>query len=578
MSNPKNSRNLFLLLIITIVMIVSAFIPNILSLDAEKFAQQLLGGNYKAYLLMILVVGTAFVIYRTTNIGRLISSKRQDKSPILPNVIWNTDTARYIREAKTAVENAQPEKALQHLQHLKSPQIQQQVSLLLSHLAHHRDEGSSQPYKAREKSFNKICHAIIILINSLEQQQSEGEKHTQRIKEYVRARCKKRLDQKLACRQPINMRRLPSKAGTRKDVSNAFVPYNSSAIQSEISKIFKDAQGRLLIVGKPGAGKTTLLLRLELSLLESERDAIPVLVDLATWKSDFTTLESWLEQILPSELGVNKALAKKILAQHPLIVLLDGLDEISDQQDRADCLDAIGRYGAQGDHWFVITSRTQEYAETTKDAPVHSQIEVGALTVKQIRTELETIGRTQPEALPLLQAINKDKVLRRAIQTPFYFNTLQLLFANGKRLSDLNFSANDVESRQDEIKERFIEMVTLPSSSGNHYSTDIRKHLSFVSYAMEEHNIVAFELSKLQYNWTTLPRKFLRTADGIRGLIVGLPYGLVVALLYILDGNLGRGLTYALAGVLLYSLVKGLFGGADDTAREITTKDIPAWS
>ena len=251
------------------------------------------------------------------------------------------------------------------------------------------------------------------------------------IKDYLFKRYNKRLNQKLAGRQPVNLRRRPTTEGTSKETSAAFVAFSPDEIKEHIEKTFHDAVGRLLITGVPGAGKTTLLLQLALALLKSTTDGLPVILNLATWKNDYTTLETWLKEILPAELGVSKRLAADMLAQNRLILLFDGFDEIK-EDSRASCLAALGRYGAEAKRQFAITSRIEEYKQVAKDAPVYLQIEVGTLTIKQIEIELTRIGHTQPEAKPLLWAIQQDAVLRKAIQVPFYFNSLQLLFANGK--------------------------------------------------------------------------------------------------------------------------------------------------
>ncbi|MFN0213390.1 MAG: NACHT domain-containing protein, partial [Saprospiraceae bacterium] len=258
----------------------------------------------------------------------------------------------------------------------------------------------------------------------------------------LKAKYQKRIDSKLAGRFPVNLRINASRTGTSEETSQNFITFQDEEIGHEIGGIFDRAKGRLLVVGLPGAGKTTLLLQLAVELLGRAQRvahlegvphvtlAIPVLLNLATWRSEFATFDEWLKRILPNELGASKALAEKIGANIPLILLLDGLDEVS-ESDRNSCLEALGQYGIKPGHQFVVSSRISEYA-ATKDAPVYSQVELAPLTSKQIEQNLIAFAGLTPEAKPLLNAIQNDPLLKQAIENPFYLNTAQLLFASGK--------------------------------------------------------------------------------------------------------------------------------------------------
>ncbi|MBK9017875.1 MAG: hypothetical protein IPM82_29675 [Saprospiraceae bacterium] len=129
-----------------------------------------------------------------------------------------------------------------------------------------------------------------------------------------------------------------------------------------------------------------------------------------------------------------------------LILLFDGLDEVK-KKNRQSCLEAIGRYGVDAKRRFVITSRMEEYKMVEKDAPVNLQIEVGPLTIEQVEKSLAAMGHEQPEAMRLYFALQQDPLLREAVQTPFYLNTLQLLFASGKTWGDFKFTAETLEGR-----------------------------------------------------------------------------------------------------------------------------------
>lgn len=270
------------------------------------------------------------------------------------------------------------------------------------------------------------------------------------IRGWLLQRYQNRLDQKLAGRMPINLRRVDFSESAAQLSQKQFKEIAPETIQAELTKFFLEAEGRLLIVGASGSGKTTLLLDLAVKLLETETDALPAVVNLATWSSEFKTLEDWLKKILPVELGVTTALAVRLLAESRVILLFDGLDEIPDAEQRAACLAAIDLFVSPArPRWeFAISSRTQEFREAGRVPLVSFPIEVGALTMEQIERELTRRDPAEPEDRDLLAALKNGPLLRNAAETPFYFNCLQLLFAENKRPI---FSARSRAGREQEI-------------------------------------------------------------------------------------------------------------------------------
>jgi tetratricopeptide (TPR) repeat protein len=425
----------------------------------------------------------------------------------LPDTLQNRTV---LNDAKIAIQKAKPEQALRLLAQFKIPKIEESVTLLSARLAKYQ-RGNLQGIDLNgdnNQAFNRLTADILMLIQALEAEIKTSAAVDLTIKDHLRKRYNLRLGQKLAGRQPVNLRRLTTTEGTSAETFVGFVPYSSDDIRDHIGKIFKDAHGRLLITGVPGAGKTTLLLQLELSLLDSETDKLPVILNLSTWKNEYITLNTWLEEILPTELGVTKKLAADILGQNRLILLFDGFDEIK-EKNRETCLDAIAEYGNLGSRQFVITSRIEEYKKVANDAPVYLQIEMGPLTLSQIEIELERLGYEQPEAKPLLYAIGQDELLREAIQIPFYYNTLQLLFASGKKLSNLQFTADTVAGRQAEIAEQFV-AHELGLITGKYYTKEHAMHwLSFWAFNLNKNDQVVFELTDLQFNWWRWSKKEL---------------------------------------------------------------------
>ncbi len=404
-----------------------------------------------------------------------------------------------------------------------------------------------------------------------------------KVRAYLETRYERRLGQKLADRQPVNLRILPSKTGTTEEGAENYITLQEEEVRAAIGDIFTRANGRLLVVGLPGAGKTTIVLQLALHLLRRQGASIPVVLNLATWQAEFKTFEEWLRKILPTELGASTGLAEQIRKHTPLILLLDGLDEVP-KADRDSLLASIGEYGADANRQFLISSRIDEYA-ATKDAPVNAQIEVEPLTIEQVEMGLAATANIQPESKRLLNALKTDPLLRAAVENPFYLNTAQLLFSTGKNWSDFGFVATDVDGRQQELVERFV-VGALELKVSHEYPPDKAGHwLSFLASRMTSRNMVVFELRDLQYDWWRWDKGQLALAGVAYGLNLGLmvgPFtGLLVGLYFALDSRNYFGLYIGwLAGLVIGLfigfggfLVIGLSTGLHGIPRPIRTKE-----
>ncbi|MCK6691956.1 MAG: NACHT domain-containing protein [Thermoanaerobaculia bacterium] len=565
-------KSIFIVLLAMVLVVGVAVVPDIISEDLRAWCLSTFGEGYQGYLLVFFVVGSVILLFLTTDIGNWLRPSATPSKPDRFNIPPGAATRKQINLAKTAISEAEPEQALRHLSDLKVPALDTEIATLSSRYAEYR-RSSRQGINSRDeenRTYNRITKGILDLIKTLESELATGTENYQTIKDYLKKRYTNRLGQKLAKRQPVNLRRIPSTEGTSYDRAAAFIPYSSDEVAGTMAQNFRDARGRLLIVGAPGAGKTTLLLQLVLDLLNSEPDALPVLLNLATWSSEYITLEAWLKKILPAELGISEKYAQEIIQQGRLILLLDGFDEIL-FLDQADCLEAIGRYGEDAGRQFVISSRIDEYKAVAKDAPVYWQIEVGPLSIEQLEAELNRLWETenQPESRALLQAIQKDALLRQAAETPFYFNTLQILFSGGKTLTDLHFTANTLEDRQTEVLERFIQ-YELKVPGRQEYSPEKVKHwLSFLASRMTQRNMVVFELRDLQYDWWRWTKQWLvqsglvagLTNNIIGGIIGGLIFGLIGGLVFKRMGWLFTGLLLGLIFMVEYGLIGFLISG-----------------
>lgn len=571
-----------LFLVLVLVNVILNFIPDLVSDDLKTWCLEQFGPKYPWYLIVFFVIAT-FVLLWLGDLKQILGTKSPSSDPALLNIPWSLDAKNRLQGTRNAVSNAHLRTALELLYEFNTPYLNTQLTLLSSRLSRYNQDNIAgiQAFEEKNVVFNRITKDILVLINALETSFSEKETQNRKIRESLQQRYQERLKQKLAFRQGVKLRKWVSSEGTSELLAGTFKTYPDGEIPEEIERCFQDAHGRLLIVGQPGMGKTTLLLQLANRLFTLEADVLPVLLNLATWQSDFIKLETWLEAVLASELSTNKSGVKVLLQQSNLILLLDGLDELKEESKMASCLAAIAEYGATAGRRFVISCRIEEYKDVQEDARVNMQIEVGSLDTDELIAELEKMAYKEPEARLLAQSIQTDMLLREAVKTPFYFNTLQLLYAGGTP----KFNSKDLNGLKSEIVKYFIEYELRNTKEIKYPPEQIEHWLSFLAKKISDRSKVVFELLDLQYDW----QKGTKVEKILAGLVWGLVDSLLgvlgavisMALLLALFGVVGKGFVLVLAAFIFASLVgsfRGLYKGILSNWAEIKTKEQVPWS
>ncbi|MHC5717613.1 MAG: NACHT domain-containing protein, partial [Nostoc sp.] len=189
----------------------------------------------------------------------------------------------------------------------------------------------------------------------------------------------------------------------------------------------EEIAGKLLILGAPGAGKTTTQLELAKALVSRAKDdfsyPIPVLFNLSSWKKD-KALSEWLVSELNSKYNVRTKVGKKWLKEDQLLLLLDGLDELSPKIQEL-CVQAINQLlqNELPQQHLVVCSRTEEYDNYSTYLSLRGAICLQSLTDRQLHKYLLDVNQTN-----ILQFIRNDPNLLELVKTPLLLSITILAF------------------------------------------------------------------------------------------------------------------------------------------------------
>lgn len=209
-------------------------------------------------------------------------------------------------------------------------------------------------------------------------------------------------------------------------------------------------RNRLLILGKPGAGKTTFLkhLAVDCSKEKFQSDLIPVLIELRQIRS-----KKWkLLDAISEQLKLSPQQTEKLLEQGQLLILMDGLDEVSSSAVRADVQKQVRNLAQKPEHAenrFILTCRTQII---TGEMPQgFTAVEVADFTPAQVQRFVENwfcaSGLTKAEAEQQWQTfadeIDQNPALKELTVTPVLLSLMCWVFEDTGELPTQTTSLYD---------------------------------------------------------------------------------------------------------------------------------------
>src|SRR6266700_1952644 len=367
-------------------------------------------------------------------------------------------------------------------------------------------------------------------------------------------------------------------------VQEATRPTRPLSAGTRMIEVYDDAAGALLILGEPGAGKTTLLLELTRDLLEraqaDETFPLPVVFNLSSWAKKRLPLTPWLVEELHNKYDVQRQIGEGWVHRDDLLLLLDGLDEVSPSERQAG-IEAINNY--REEHPLVpvvVCCRKTEYLDQPVQLHLHKAVVIQPLTDKQIDAYLQSAG-AHMEALR--DALSQDADLRELATTPLMLSILTLAYQE-TTLDDLT-ALDSLSTKRHQIFATYVERMLSRRSAEQQYPPQRTIHwLACLAQQMQRQNQTVFYIERMQPEWLVERRARQRYTSWVTGLV----YGLFLLLPFGLLGGLGFGpaltsflqiapafwstLTDILLGVLIGLFAWVLFGVLNGLLSRLRTE------
>ncbi|MER5265470.1 hypothetical protein ABTZ99_25655 [Actinosynnema sp. NPDC002837] len=376
---------------------------------------------------------------------------------------------------------------------------------------------------------------------------------------------------------------VPAKLGfaERRDAITGPLRVVGTPTLTGIVEIFADERTarRLVVLGAPGAGKTTQLLRLAEHLLADPDGPVPIVVSLSgsSWKVDPYKLAGLHRALLRPrsaedgeeesaedlamrqqrlteakqaqlELAVDTAVEwlaweigrlyqvppKRVRRwlradRSPVVLLLDGLDEIRDLDDRRRCVEVLSLLRSRLNAGMVVCSRVDEYFESGRRLEFGVAVQIEPLRPLDVDDYLREAG---PELASLRAACDRNPELVRLLDTPLTL-TVAVLTYRGRHVDDAlvrELIDNDLDRLWSAYLTEALPRQRGLTSTASYGDGQSLHHMRGLAVLMESAGRDTFTVDGLNLSWLSRPersagaeltRAYLAAAVGCAAAVIG---------------------------------------------------------
>ncbi|MCL1465565.1 protein kinase domain-containing protein [Argonema galeatum] len=290
------------------------------------------------------------------------------------------------------------------------------------------------------------------------------------------------------------------------DIPRQILPPKSKVI----NQFDQLGEGRsLLILGEPGGGKTTTLLELARDLINrANRDInhpIPVLFNLSSWtiekqglakRDKISSLANWLVQELNTKYQVSKQIGQAWVKDEQLLLMLDGLDEVSNER-RDLCVQAINQFIQEhGQTEIVVCSRIKDYEALSTRLHFQGAVFIQPLNLDQIHQYLAAAGE---DLAAVNTALQTDITLQELARSPLILSIITLAY-RGMSITDL--PGINLAARRQHLFDNYIKRMFDRRSPNSEYSQEqSMRWLTWLAKRMYQDSQTVFLIERMQPKW-----------------------------------------------------------------------------
>lgn len=361
-------------------------------------------------------------------------------------------------------------------------------------------------------------------------------------------------------------------AGTTSDISGV---WSNNPSVDHLADLFHDSPVKALVVlGSAEAGKSTAAILLTLGLLNKrtvDTQAVPVKFSLDHWEHDMS-LALWLEQRLledqpgfrPATKAYGADVVSKLLKEHRVLPILDGLDELPNKEERERVIKAINER-SQLLPGLVLTCQQEKYTELDYRFRGAVVVSLASVPTREAERYLKnaTLGEAHPERWePVLDDLrhNEEGALALALASPLMVYLVPKVYEDPHRspaeLLEATYT-DDPEAIKEHLLQAFVPAVfpDVADRPGGHpwRSGDANRWLGHLAAQLEKAGKDS-EATVTRFGWWDLSR-YGRPATGIMaGVVGGLTAGAAVGLAFTALFNPVAGLVSGGIAALLLGL------------------------
>ncbi|GAA3346115.1 hypothetical protein GCM10020358_55850 [Amorphoplanes nipponensis] len=270
---------------------------------------------------------------------------------------------------------------------------------------------------------------------------------------------------------------------------------------ADVSALFRLCGESLLVVGDGGVGKTVMLMQLCATLcLQAEQDDDPdlaVYLGLESWDSRHGAFDDWVVTQAAVNYKIDKETVRACLDSSRLVIVIDGLDEISGLR-RRQVVAAMGMFQTAHLARIAVGCRTKQYQALRTPLTVTAAVEVLAPTQEQALEYLRNLQR--PAATAVASVPSTDRAWWDMVRTPLMLSIVARVSASNPNVQLVR--RGSARQRRDHVLNTYVDELLARRGRQTRYpAADARRWLEWLAWWLTANDAASLTVDRLPSAW-----------------------------------------------------------------------------